>query len=549
MPCGDHGRRTTTEACVDTTTVFWLWALCMGSLIFLMQAGFFLLEGGQARSRDVANVMMKMTGHLGLGTVVFLLFGFAIKQYAWPLAALPNGWHLPWQFTGDGGHSIAFFGSLMFALVSCAIPSGCFCGRMKFSAYLLFAGLYVGVVYPVFAYLLWNGPLARLGVQDYAGSLGVHAVGGVIGLVGARFLGKRRVTSSAHDIPMMGLGALLLMFCWFGFNLGSVPSYGNMAADLPLVAINTIVAIAGGILGSLAATWVAGKPDPIVVPNGGLAGAVAICSGVHLVNPLFAIFIGVLAGAQIPWMTRFVANKLELDDPCGVGPVHATPGLLGGVAAGLWAPMIREGFHGYTVHMQAQLIGTAAALAYGLVAGVVMFTVIKATVGLRVSEDEELTGLDLAEHGMAAYPELATESGSTLHVLSGVRVNDVMTQVPAVSPQDSLEAVQEIMFSCEIFALPVLCEDGELCGIISMSDITKIARSERAHVRVAAVYSREVQSAYPDQTIHEVVERMRERHLANFPVVSRREETKLLGMITKSDIILAYRQVAIEGAV
>jgi CBS domain-containing protein len=199
--------------------------------------------------------------------------------------------------------------------------------------------------------------------------------------------------------------------------------------------------------------------------------------------------------------------------------------------------------------MRAQLIGTAAALAYGLVAGVVVFTVIKATVGLRVTEDEELTGLDLAEHGMAAYPELATEPGSTLHVLSGVRVADVMTEVPAVAPQDSLEAVQEIMFSCEVFALPVLCEDGELCGIVSMSDITKIARSERAHVRVAAVYSREVQSAYPDQTIHEVVERMRERHLANFPVVSRREETKLLGMVTKSDIILAYRQVAIEGAV
>src|SRR5204862_4775465 len=111
----------------------------MGSLIFLMQAGFFLLEGGQVRSRDVTNVMMKMTGHLGLGILIFLLCGFAIKQYGWPLAALPNGWRYPWQFVGDGGHSISFYVSLMFALVSCAIPSGCFSGRMKFSAYLLFA--------------------------------------------------------------------------------------------------------------------------------------------------------------------------------------------------------------------------------------------------------------------------------------------------------------------------------------------------------------------------------------------------------------------------
>ncbi len=531
------------------TNIYWLWLLSMGSLIFLMQAGFFLLEGGQVRSRDVTNVMMKMTGHLGIGIIVFLAGGFAIKQYGWPVAALPEGWHLPWQFVGSGGHSIAFYVSLMFAIVSCAIPSGCFSGRMKFSAYLLFAALYVGIVYPVFAYLLWNGPLARLGVQDYAGSLGVHAVGGIVGLMGARYLGKRRALSPAHDVPMMGLGALLLMFCWFGFNLGSVPSYGNLAADLPLVAINTLAAIAGGIVGSLVGTWAQDKPDPIVTPNGGLAGAVAICSGVHLVHPLFAIAIGIAAGAQIPFTARFVEKRLKLDDPCGVGPVHATPGLLGGLAAGLWAPMIPAGFHGYTVHVWAQLIGTLSALAYGLVASVVLFKVVDAITGLRVSEEEELSGLDLAEHGMATYPELFDQAPATpLHVLSGVKVGEVMTEVPAVSPDDSLDAVQETMFAREVFALPVLNEDAELCGIVSMADIIKIDRSERTNVRVAAVYTRQVQSAFPDQTVHEVVERMREHHLANFPVVARREETRLLGMVTKGDIVMAYRQVALGKA-
>jgi Amt family ammonium transporter len=533
------------------TNIYWLWLLCMGSLIFLMQAGFFLLEGGQVRSRDVTNVMMKMTGHLGLGIIVFLLGGFAIKQYGWPLLAMPNGWKCPWQFIGDGGHSIAFYVSLMFALVSCAIPSGCFSGRMKFSAYLLFAGLYVGVVYPIFAYILWNGPLARLGVQDYAGSLGVHAVGGVVGLMGAHYLGRRRVITKAHDVPMMGFGALLLMFCWFGFNLGSVPSYGNMAADLPLVAINTLAAIAGGIVGSLIGTWSTGKPDPIITPNGGLAGAVAICSGVHLVHPIYAIVIGVVAGAQIPFTARWLEKKLKLDDPCGVGPVHAIPGLMGGLAAGLWAPMMRDGFHGYTVHLWAQVIGTATAIAYGLVASVILFKVVDAITGLRVSENEELSGLDIAEHGMPAYPEFfpaAPMTTASLHVLSGVRVEDVMAEVPAVSPHDSLESVQEIMFSQEVFALPVLNEDEELCGIISMSDLSKVDRRERTNVSVAAVYTRDVQWAYPDQTIHEVVERMRERHLANFPVVSRREESRLLGMISKSDIMVAYRRVvAIES--
>src|SRR5437764_1983899 len=440
------------------TDVYWLWLLSMGSLIFLMQAGSFLLEGGHVRSRDVTNVMMKMTGHLGLGILIFLLCGFAIKQYGWPLAALPNGWRYPWQFVGDGGHSISFYVSLMFALVSCAIPSGCFSGRMKFSAYLLFAGLYVGVVYPVFAYILWNGPLARLGVQDYAGSLGVHAVGGIVGLVGARFLGKRVAPAHAHDIPMMGLGALLLMFCWFGFNLGSVPSYNHIATDLPLVAINTLAAIAGGILSALLATSATGKPDPIITPNGGLAGAVAICSGLHLVHPLFAIVIGLVAGAQIPLTARWLERKLKLDDPCGVGPVHAIPGLLGGIAAGCWAPMIPNGFHGYTLHLWVQLFATACAIAYGVISAYVVFWIVKAVTGLRVNEDEELAGLDIAEHGMAAYPELlnlgAPTSPAPLHVLSGIRVADVMNEVVCVSPYDTLEAVQEIMFAREIFALP-----------------------------------------------------------------------------------------------
>ncbi len=136
-----------------------------------------------------------------------------------------------------------------------------------------------------------------------------------------------------------------------------------------------------------------------------------------------------------------------------------------------------------------------------------------------------------------------------LHVLSGITVKQVMTEVPAVSPEDTIDAVQEIMFSREIFSLPVLDEDNELCGVISMSDITRIAKPERGSVRVAAVFTRECQTAYPDQTIHEVVERMRERHLANFPVVSRREEKALLGMISKGDIVKAYSRVAIEASV
>lgn len=135
-----------------------------------------------------------------------------------------------------------------------------------------------------------------------------------------------------------------------------------------------------------------------------------------------------------------------------------------------------------------------------------------------------------------------------LHVLSGIRVSQVMNDISAVSPKDTLESVQEIMFAREVFALPVLDEDGELVGIVSMSDITQIDRSERGHVQVGAVYSRDVKYAFPDQTMHEVVERMREFHLANFPVVSRRDEKQLLGMVTKADIMLAYKKMALDLA-
>jgi Amt family ammonium transporter len=533
------------------STTYSLWLLSMGSLIFLMQAGFFLLEGGQVRSRDVSNVLMKMTGHVGVGIVAFLIFGFALKQYAWPVFPLPNGWHWPWQFINSGPQSVSFFVSLTFALVSCAIPSGSFSGRMKFSAYLLFAALYVGIAYPAFAYLLWNGPLARLGVQDYAGSLGVHAVGGVMGLVGAKFLGPRRVPSGAHDVPMMGLGALLLMFCWFGFNLGSVPSYNNIATDLPLVAVNTLAAMAGGILGSLAGSrMTGGKSSPIITPNGGLAGAVAICSGVHLVHPLFAILIGISAGVQIPYTSRFLAQKLKLDDPCDVGPVHAIPGMVGGIAAGLWAPMMRNGFHGYTIHFWPQVLATVAAIAFGIVAAVLIFGVVDLLVGLRVSKEEEMVGLDLSSHGVPAYPEFFAESSaspSSLHVLSGVRVMEVMGEAIAVSPADSLDAVQELMMATETFAMPVLNDDAELCGILTMADIAKIDKSERTRVHAAAVYSRNVQYAFPDQTVHEVIERMRDMRLANFPVVSRKDEKQLLGTVSKTDLISAYRKVALHA--
>jgi Amt family ammonium transporter len=533
-------------------TIYMLWLLSMGSLIFFMQAGFFFLEGGQVRSRDVSNVMMKMIGHMGVGITVFLLFGFAIKQFAWPLAAMPTG-GAPWNFFRSGDHSLAFFVSLMFALVSCAIPSGSFSGRMKFSAYLVFAAVYVGILYPIFAYILWNGPLARLGVQDYAGSLGVHAVGGIMGLVGAKFVGKRMERSEPHDVPMMGFGAILLMFCWFGFNLGSVPSYDKLATDLPIVAINTLAAIGGGILGSLLITRLLhGKTHAVITPNGGLAGAVAICSGVHLFHPLMALAVGAVAGAQIPLTSKFLTEKLGIDDPCDVGAVHTIPGLLGGLSCALAGIGMPAGYHGYTISPKAQVIGTLAALSFGIVAGTAFFAILKFTMGLRVDESAETNGLDVSQHGVASYPDFfrpIQSKRTSLHVLSGVRVDEVMRDVPTVHPQDMLDMVHELMVTSEIFCLPVVNEKSEFVGVISNSDLARISPAERKNVRVAAVFTRDAFFAYPDQTVHEIAEEMRQRRLANFPVLARQNKRQLIGMITKSEIVRAYQRMAMETAV
>lgn len=186
---------------------------------------------------------------------------------------------------------------------------------------------------------------------------------------------------------------------------------------------------------------------------------------------------------------------------------------------------------------------------YAIFTGRLPFDRRKDRARLRASGNERGEEPGGAEAGIAVPAEfsLARAAAAPLHVLSAVSVREVMTEPPAVSPLDTLDMVQETMFACEVFALPVLDEDAELCGIVSMSDVTKIARCERAHVRVAAVYTHEVLTAFPDETVHEIVERMRSRQFANLPVVSRREENKLLGMITKSDIVQAYRRVAVES--
>ena len=223
-------------------------------------------------------------------------------------------------------------------------------------------------------------------------------------------------------------------------------------------------------------------------------------------------------------------------------------GFVGGIATGLWAPAISHGFHGYSVSLPAQLIATCAALAYAIVAGTLTFKFIGWLMDLRVAPQEEVYGLDLSEHGASAYPELESRAVQPLHVLSGIRVAEVMTQPPRVSLTDSVAEIEELMLRTEIFSLPVLDEAERLCGIVSISDIASVHPQHREHTAVKAICTLQPESAFPDQTVHEVVERMRDRRLANFPVVSRKNQHALLGLVTKADIVQAYRRVTVESA-
>lgn len=495
------------------------WTICF-ALIFFMQAGFQLLEGGSIRAKNVAHVGAKVMAHMGIAIVVFYAVGFAVKGFGWPLCYLIHsdgkpiadaadaitgysGWRaaggswLPWSFAATpDGYAWSFFGSLVFCITSTAIPGTVFSERFTFKGYLLYALIYTAIIYPVFGWFVWGGlagsplldphsgflgffdrwftpavnsewgkKLIEYGMApdaggthfyapytDYAGSTGVHVLGGVVGMVGAWYVGPRRgkfdrhgrpVAIPAHDVPMAVFGALLLAFCWFGFNCGSVvanyfknPAIGEGAgprglyladflfSDVWWVSVVTAMSAAGGVLGSMiVGKAIFGKPDPLVIANGLLGALVAVCAGVGFMPPWYGFFVGLCAGAQFPFTLRFVEHRLKLDDAIGTIACHMCSGAIGGILAGVWGQLFWWGWIPLDwVHpgggllsgtfiptLPIQIVGLLALFAWGLPSAYVMYKVIDRTVGCRVSEEDEQMGLDLAEHGIEAYPHRADE--------------------------------------------------------------------------------------------------------------------------------------------
>jgi Amt family ammonium transporter len=424
-----------------------MWTLIAAFLVFLMQAGFAMVEAGFTRQKNSANIVMKNLMDFGVASLAYWAIGFALMFGAGNALIGTSGWFL------GGGEST--FDSLawatppltakwlfqaVFAGTTATIVSGAMAERTKFPAYLLASGLISGIIYPISGHWIWGGGwLAEREFLDFAGSTVVHSVGGWAALVGALYLGARLGKYGkdgkpralpGHSMPLAMLGVFLLWFGWFGFNPGSTMGATPSIAD---IAMTTNLAAAAGALMAMATIWIKGKkPDVGMAGNGALAGLVGITAGCAFVENWAAVVIGAAAGVVVVFSVLFF-DRIKVDDPVGAISVHGVCGALGTLAVGVFAsPRLIEAagvgteglvYGGGFAQLGTQALGVVAVGAWALGASAIVFGIIKATVGLRVSAAEEIEGLDIGEHGMWGYPEsfLGTNSLPTPESIEAAR--------------------------------------------------------------------------------------------------------------------------------
>ncbi len=397
------------DALKSGSDVFFL--LLGGIMVLAMHAGFAFLELGTVRKKNQVNALAKILTDFSVSTIAYFFIGYGVAygvSFFSGAAALSaeNGYEL-----------VKFFFLLTFAAAIPAIVSGGIAERARFSPQLAATFVLVGLVYPFFEGMVWNGNFglqawleATFGAafHDFAGSVVVHAVGGWIALPAVLLLGARRGRYtkdgmiSAHppsNIPFLALGAWILAVGWFGFN---VMSAQRLEAISGLVAVNSLMAMVGGTLAAL----VIGRNDPGFIHNGPLAGLVAVCAGSDLMHPLGALATGAIAGALFVWMFMVTQNRWKIDDVLGVWPLHGLCGAWGGIAAGIFGSEWLGGIGG--VSFASQLIGTLGGIAVALAGSVVVYGSLKALFGLRLDPEAEFNGADLSIHKVSATAERET---------------------------------------------------------------------------------------------------------------------------------------------
>jgi len=412
-----------------------LWTCLAAFLVFFMQAGFTLVECGFTRAKNACNIVMKNVMDFSIGTFLFWTIGFGLM-----FGTKAGGWigidTFAWDMSTFGASDYAF---LLFQTVFCAtaatIVSGAMAERTKFVGYLCYSIMITVVVYPIFGGWAWGGlrgnagilegdgmlgQLIGAGFNDYAGSTVVHSIGGWCALAGAIVIGPRigkfdkdgKVRPiPGHNIPIAALGVFILWMGWFGFNAGSTTAIGD--GEFAKIAFVTSLAASMGALSAMIMSWIQfKKPDPSFTLNGALAGLVAITAGCYDLSPLSAALVGALGGVVVIYSVMLF-DKLKIDDPVGAVSVHGVCGVLGTLAVGLLHPTAGLFFGGGAAQFLIQLVGVLIAFAWAFPVSLVIFLGVKYTVGLRVSEQEELEGLDITEHGMHAYPPSLINDGLT----------------------------------------------------------------------------------------------------------------------------------------
>ncbi|MCR5309497.1 MAG: ammonium transporter, partial [Bacilli bacterium] len=405
------------------------WYLIGAALVFFMQAGFAMVETGFTRAKNAGNIIMKNLMDFCIGTVVFMLLGFGLmmgEDALFGLIGIPN-MDLFAKFSefiqnpseGFTGASIFVF-NLVFCATAATIVSGSMAERTKFLSYCIYSAVISLIIYPIEAHWIWGGGwLSSLGFHDYAGSTAIHMVGGIAALIGAMFVGPRigkyekdetgkiiKVNAiQGHSIPLGALGAFILWFGWYGFNGAAATS----TSELATIFLNTTIAPAVATVTTMIFTWIKNKkPDVSMCINACLAGLVGVTAGCDAFDAIGSTIVGIVSGLLVVFVVEFLDLKLHIDDPVGAVGVHMANGIWGTIAVGLLAnPSAPAGLDGlfYTGNFKQfglQMLGFISVAAYTSVLMFVTFLVIKKTIGLRVTKEEEIKGLDLTEHGLTS---------------------------------------------------------------------------------------------------------------------------------------------------
>ena len=454
---------------MDYSSVNTIWVLLGAALVFFMQAGFAMVETGFTRAKNAGNIIMKNLMDFCIGTPTFWIVGFGImfgagNGFFGKIGGIATEANYGSAMLPDG---VPFWAYLIFQTVFCAtsatIVSGAMAERTKFSSYCIYSFLISLVVYPVSGHWIWGGGfISQMGFHDFAGSCAVHMVGGVAAFIGALILGPRigKYTKDGkskaipgHNLTVGALGVFILWFCWFGFNGASTVSMeGDAIVSAGKIFVTTNLAAAVATVTVMLITWVRyKKPDVSMSLNGSLAGLVAITAGCDTVSPTSAAIIGIISGFVVVFGIEFIDKVLKVDDPVGAVGVHGLNGAFGTLAVGLFSDgsgtdwkglLVGGGFHGFGI----QLVGMLITIAWVAVTMTIIFQAIKHTIGLRVSREEEIEGLDAKEHGLAsAYDGFVVHDSMTVPTPMGVTKSVASANNSAnVAPAEVTSTIPEL---------------------------------------------------------------------------------------------------------